>query len=74
MKTTRIINGKIVNEGLITENEILIKNNRIKNISKSIKGSKNEYIYDAKGKLIFGMIDAHVHFREPGLEKRNNKF
>ena len=53
MKTTRIINGKIVNEGLITENDILIKNNRIKNISKSIKGSKNEYIYDAKGKLIF---------------------
>jgi dihydroorotase len=71
MKTTRIINGKIVNEGLITENDILIKNNRIKNISKSIKGSKNEYIYDAKGKLIFpGMIDAHVHFREPGLEKK----
>ena len=40
MKTTRIINGKIVNEGLITENDILIKNNRIKNISKSIKAIK----------------------------------
>ena len=76
MKTIRIVNSKVVNEGCINENDILIKNGRIENISPLVKGTSSEEIFDAKGKLLLpGMIDAHVHFREPGSRrKRNIKF
>ena len=68
---TRIINAKIVNENSTIDGEILIKNTRIEQINSQIKGQKNETIYDAKGNFILpGMIDMHVHFREPGIEKK----
>ena len=71
MSTIRIVNSRIVNEGLIRENDVLIKKGRIENISSSIKGTSFQKTFDAKGKLLLpGMIDAHVHFREPGLENK----
>ena len=71
MKTIRIVNSRVVNEGCIKEEDILIKNGRIENISPLTKSASSEEIFDAKGKLLLpGMIDAHVHFREPGLEEK----
>ena len=71
MKTIRIVNSRVVNEGCIKEEDILIKNGRIENISPLTKSTSSEEIFDAKGKLLLpGMIDAHVHFREPGLEEK----
>ena len=71
MKTIRIVNSRVVNEGCIKEEDILIKNGRIENISPLTKSTSYEEIFDAKGKLLLpGMIDAHVHFREPGLEEK----
>ena len=65
---TRIVNAQIVNEHSKKFGDIRIKNHRIENISSSLKGISNEIVYDANGKLLLpGMIDAHVHFREPGL-------
>jgi len=62
-----ITNAKLVNEGKITETDLLIKNGRIEKIANSIT-DENAKIIDAKGKwLIPGMIDDQVHFREPGL-------
>ncbi len=68
MQTTLITNARIVNEGEIREGDVLIKNGRIENIAPSLPGEADRII-DAAGKaLLPGMIDCHVHFREPGLE------
>ncbi len=62
-----ITNAMMVNEGKITETDLLIKNGRIEKIAASISDD-NTKVVDANGKfLIPGMIDDQVHFREPGL-------
>ncbi|OUX37736.1 MAG: dihydroorotase [Kiritimatiellaceae bacterium TMED266] len=71
MQTQRITNAQLVNEGSIQPSDLLIRNGRIESIASSLSGSANETVFDAQGKLLFpGMIDAHVHFREPGLENK----
>lgn len=58
----------IINEGQRFVGDLLIKDDRIERIDKSIsaEGSVNEI--NAQGKwLIPGIIDDQVHFREPGL-------
>jgi dihydroorotase len=71
MQTQRIINARIVNENQIQTGDLLIRNGRIESIASSLKGSPNETVFDAAGKLLMpGMIDVHVHFREPGLETK----
>ncbi len=68
MQTTLITNARMVNDGEIREGDVLIKNGRIENIAPSLPGEADQII-DAQGKaLLPGMIDCHVHFREPGLE------
>ena len=60
----------IVNEYKITKANILVENDIIKIISeKKINVSDNNHIIiDGNGKYAFpGIIDEHVHFREPGL-------
>ena len=59
--------AKIVNEGNILNLDLLIEDDKIKQISKSIN-VKADLVIEAKGKyLIPGIIDDQVHFREPGL-------
>ncbi|MBC2844178.1 dihydroorotase [Winogradskyella flava] len=75
MKThTLIKNAKIVNEGKITEGDILIENNIIKEIDISISiKSADINVIDAEGNYVLpGMIDDQVHFREPGLTHKAN--
>lgn len=49
--------------------DIFIKDGRIKTISSDIKASNNTRIIDATSKYVIpGLIDCHVHLREPGLE------
>ena len=63
-----IKNVKIVNEGSITESDVLIKNSRIEKIEKNISEKYSATEIDANGKyLLPGIIDDQVHFREPGL-------
>ena len=62
-----IKNGTIVNENTIQVADILVDNNVILKIDKSISDS-NATVIDASGKYVFpGVIDDQVHFREPGL-------
>ena len=64
---TLIKSAKIVNEGNILNLDLLIEDDKIKQISKSIN-VKADLVIEAKGKyLIPGVIDDQVHFREPGL-------
>ena len=74
MKPIVIINAKMVNEGKITEADVLIKNNIIEQIGtpNSISTS-NATIIDANGTYLFpGVIDDQVHFREPGLTHKGD--
>ena len=67
MKTI-IENISIVNAGQVFVGNVLIEDEYIQCVSdKPITCFANEKI-DGKGKLLFpGVIDSHVHFRDPGL-------
>ncbi len=68
-KLLLIKNASIVNEGQIFVGDVLIENDRIKEVGPKIspKTSDTNVLY-ADGKyLLPGMIDDQVHFREPGL-------
>jgi len=66
---TLIKNAKIVNEGHITEGDILIKDGYIDEVSSFISAKSSQVkIIDAEGNYVMpGAIDDQVHFREPGL-------
>lgn len=73
MNSILIKNAKIVNEGKITEGEVLIENEFIKQIGTNLNIPENCKIIDAEGNyLIPGAIDDQVHFREPGLTHKGN--
>ena len=68
MSSLLIINARVVNEGRITEQDVLVRNGRIERIGADLAGLKADRVIDAAGKhLLPGMIDDQVHFREPGL-------
>jgi len=61
-------NALLVNEGQITESDLLISDGRIEKIASSIDVPDGAGVIDAKGAHVLpGMIDDQVHFREPGL-------
>ena len=58
-------NGKIYRNGALVRKNIFIKNNKIRKITN--QELKSDKVIDAKNKIIIpGLIDGHVHFREPG--------
>lgn len=62
-------NARIVNEGTITEGDLLVENGRISGIGKPAPAGTD--VFDANGAwLLPGMIDDQVHFREPGFEHK----
>jgi len=74
MSTTLIKNVTIVNENMQFVGHILIENEWIKTISKTeISEEGIDQVIDATGKKILpGLIDDQVHFREPGLTHKAN--
>ena len=66
---TLIKNARIVNEGNVFEGDLLVRDDRIDQIGRSISSKSNDTkIIEAEGNyLIPGFIDDQVHFREPGL-------
>ncbi len=68
MKTI-IKGGVVVNEGNLHHSDIVIENDRIIAICPSGKAEGNyDSVIDAEGCYVLpGIIDSHVHFREPGL-------
>ncbi len=71
MKTILITNALLINEGTRNPADLFINNGRIEKISPSLTNQPADVTLDAKGKaLLPGMIDCHVHFRDPGLEQK----
>ena len=70
--STLIKNASIVNEGIIFTSDVLIEEDKVREISENIE-TKADITIDATGKyLIPGVIDDQVHFREPGLTHKAN--
>ena len=68
---TIIRNGNIVNEGRIVKADIIIENEMVQQIVPSDETSRDTHFdveVDATGCFVLpGIIDDHVHFRDPGL-------
>lgn len=72
-KSTVIRNARLVNEGQITEPDVLLKNGRIEKIANDLSAPEGAEVVDARGRyLLPGMIDDQVHFREPGLTHKGD--
>ncbi len=68
MSKVLIRNARLVNEGRITETDVLIENGFIAQIKPGLSDTSATQVIDAKGQyLLPGVIDDQVHFREPGL-------
>ena len=62
-------NIQVVNEGKIIVSDVLIDNERIEKIAPSIEIKTAVTEINGEGKFLLpGVIDNHVHFRQPGLE------
>jgi len=71
MSDTLIVNARIVNEGREFEGDLRIQGDRIAEIGSGLSARPGETVVDAAGRrLLPGMIDDQVHFREPGLEHK----
>ena len=67
-----IRNGNVVLKNSVEKKDILVENGRITKIAECIPANGTQEI-DASGKHVFpGLIDMHVHLREPGFEKKED--
>ncbi len=72
-----IKNGTLVNEGECFEADVFIADGKIAKIMRKEEffDAGNAIVIDATGKyLIPGIIDEHVHFREPGLTQKADMY
>ena len=67
MSTILIKNARMVNEGQVTEGDLLIRDGRIERLGGEIAADGAEVVDAAGLTLMPGMIDDQVHFREPGV-------
>lgn len=68
-----IKNANLVNEGAVTETDVLIRDDRIARVDSGISADPGVQVLDAEGAyLLPGMIDDQVHFREPGLTNKGD--
>ena len=68
-RDTLIVNARLVNEGLESDGDLRVSGGRIAQIGSGLAARAGERVVDAAGRrLLPGMIDDQVHFREPGLE------
>ena len=67
-----IRNGSVVLKNSVEKKDILVENGKIVKIADEIPANGGVEI-DATGKHIFpGLIDMHVHLREPGFERKED--
>ncbi|MFT3762948.1 MAG: dihydroorotase [Pseudoxanthomonas sp.] len=73
MPATLIVNARLVNEGREFDADLRIENGRIDRIDGRISAKPGDQVIEAGGRrLLPGMIDDQVHFREPGLTHKGD--
>jgi len=66
-------NGFLVSPEECVRGDIAVKDGKIAKIKDIDPADTAKEIYDAEGKHVFpGIIDAHVHFRDPGLTEKED--
>ena len=71
MTDTLILNARLVSDGREFDGDLRISGDRIAAIGTGLSARPGETVVDAAGRrLLPGMIDDQVHFREPGLEHK----
>jgi dihydroorotase len=69
MPDTLIVNARLVSSGREYDGDLRITGGRIAEIGPGLSARDGDDVIDAAGRrLLPGMIDDQVHFREPGLE------
>ncbi|MHC4757866.1 MAG: dihydroorotase [Planctomycetota bacterium] len=71
MSNLLIKNGRLIDpaNGMDEKGDVLIVDEKFAEVG-NVKGQDAEVVIDASGKLVVpGLIDIHVHFREPGDEE-----
>lgn len=66
-----IKNGRLIDPASKTDGmlDVLVEDDRIADIAPGMKAKNDDGVIDAAGCLVLpGLIDMHVHFREPGRE------
>lgn len=68
-----IRNARLLIDHAIQPAEIAVDNGKITKVGKIIRYQDVNEVIDAKGALVLpGAIDVHVHFRDPGMTKKEN--
>ena len=70
-----IKNGRVIDptQGLDEITDLLVEDSRVRKLEKGLAPPSNTEIIDAAGKLVVpGLIDMHVHLREPGMEYKED--
>ncbi len=68
-----IKNARIFINDAIQPMEIAVDNGKISKLAKIIGTEEYNQVIDARGALVLpGVIDVHVHFRDPGMTKKEN--
>jgi len=71
MKSKLLKNCKILEDGKLVERHLLLEDHKIAYISDEIVTA--DEVIDIKGNIVIpGLIDSHVHFREPGLTHKED--
>jgi dihydroorotase len=71
----KVMNGRLVLSESIEEGDILVDNGLITAILKPGKSAQEEAdeVIDASGYLVLpGLVDPHVHFRDPGFPEKED--
>jgi dihydroorotase len=65
--------GRVVGAEEVVEEDVLILGGRVQQVGRTVYAPPRCPVLDAAGKLVFpGLIDSQVHFREPGLEHKED--
>ena len=75
MNSLLLTGGRVIDPAnhLDSQADVLILNGRISAVGKKISAPAGVETFDAKGKIVCpGLIDLHVHFREPGQTAKEN--
>ena len=70
---TLICGGDVVLPQGIKRADLLLEGNKIVKIAENIRRETDYKVIDASGKTVLaGIIDIHVHLREPGFEGKED--